>query len=48
MLKQTIATHRMLVNLQGLPAQIPNQAVLTCSIVLQKARLSSVIECIVT
>ena len=35
-------------NLRGLAAQIPNQAVLINSIVLQEARLSSEIENIVT
>lgn len=47
-LKQAIAANRMLANLRGLAAQIPNQAVLINSIVLQEARLSSEIENIVT
>ena len=48
MLKQAIVANRMLANLRGLAAQIPNQAVLISSIVLQEARLSSEIENIVT
>ena len=47
-LKQAISTNRILANLRGLAAQIPNQGVLTNSIVLQEARLSSEIENIVT
>ncbi|ALT79856.1 Fic family protein [Paucibacter sp. KCTC 42545] len=47
-LKQAIAANRMLANLRGLAAQIPNQGVLINSIVLQEARLSSEIENIVT
>ncbi|WP_028603874.1 Fic family protein [Ottowia thiooxydans] len=47
-LKQAIAANRVLANLRGLAAQIPNQAVLINSIVLQEARLSSEIENIVT
>jgi len=47
-LKQAIAASRMLANLRGLAAQIPNQGVLINSIVLQEARLSSEIENIVT
>ena len=47
-LKQAIAANRMLANLRGLAAQIPNQGVLINSIVLQEARLSSEIEDIVT
>lgn len=47
-LKQAIATNRVLANLRGLAAQIPNQGVLINSIVLQEARLSSEIENIVT
>ena len=47
-LKQAIAANRTLANLRGLAAQIPNQAVLINSIVLQEARLSSEIENIVT
>ena len=39
-LKQAIAASRMLANLRGLAAQIPNQGVLINSIVLQEARLS--------
>lgn len=47
-LKQAISTNRVLANLRGLAAQIPNQGVLINSIVLQEARLSSEIENIVT
>ena len=47
-LKQAIVANRMLANLRGLAAQIPNQGVLINSIVLQEARLSSEIENIVT
>ncbi len=47
-LKQAIAANRVLANLRGLAAQIPNQAMLISSIVLQEARLSSEIENIVT
>ncbi len=47
-LKQAISTNRILANLRGLAAQIPNQGVLVNSIVLQEARLSSEIENIVT
>ena len=47
-LKQAIAANRVLANLRGLAGQIPNQAVLISSIVLQEARLSSEIENIVT
>lgn len=47
-LKQAIAANRVLANLRGLAAQIPNQSVLINSIVLQEARLSSEIENIVT
>ena len=47
-LKQAIAAHRVLANLRGLAAQIPNQGLLINSIVLQEARLSSEIENIVT
>jgi Fic family protein len=47
-LKQAIAANRMLANLRGLAAQIPNQGMLINSIVLQEARLSSEIENIVT
>lgn len=47
-LKQAIAANRVLANLRGLAAQIPNQAMLINSIVLQEARLSSEIENIVT
>ena len=47
-LKQAIAANRVLANLRGLAAQIPNQGVLINSIVLQEARLSSEIENIVT
>lgn len=47
-LKQAIAANRVLANLRGLAARIPNQAVLINSIALQEARLSSEIENIVT
>ncbi len=47
-LKQAIASNRVLANLRGLAAQIPNQGVLINSLVLQEARLSSEIENIVT
>ena len=47
-LKQAITANRVLANLRGLAAQIPNQGVLINSIVLQEARLSSAIENIVT
>lgn len=47
-LKQAIAANRVLANLRGLAAQIPNQGMLISSIVLQEARLSSEIENIVT
>lgn len=47
-LKQAISANRMLANLRGLAAQIPNQGMLISSIVLQEARLSSEIENIVT
>ncbi len=47
-LKQAIAAHRVLANLRGLAAQIPNQGLLINSILLQEARLSSEIENIVT
>lgn len=47
-LKHAISANRMLANLRGLAAQIPNQGVLINSIVLQEARLSSEIENIVT
>lgn len=47
-LKQAISANRVLANLRGLAAQIPNQSVLISSIVLQEARLSSEIENIVT
>lgn len=47
-LKQAIAANRMLANLRGLAAQIPNQGMLIQSVVLQEARLSSEIENIVT
>lgn len=47
-LKQAIAANRMLANLRGLAAQIPNQDMLIQSVVLQEARLSSEIENIVT
>jgi len=47
-LKQAIAANRVLANLRGLAAQIPNQGMLINSIALQEARLSSEIENIVT
>jgi Fic family protein len=47
-LKQAIGANRMLANLKGLAAQIPNQGLLINSLVLQEARLSSEIENIVT
>lgn len=47
-LKQAISANRMLANLRGLAAQIPNQGMLISSIVLQEARSSSEIENIVT
>lgn len=47
-LKQAISANRVLANLRGLAAQIPNQGMLISSIVLQEARLSSEIENIVT
>src|SRR5690606_18644422 len=47
-LKQAIAANRVLTNLRGLAAKIPNQGMLINSIVLQEARLSSEIENIVT
>ncbi len=47
-LKAAIEANRVLANLRGLAAQIPNQGVLINSIVLQEARLSSEIENIVT
>jgi Fic family protein len=47
-LKEAIEANRVLANLRGLAAQIPNQGVLINSIVLQEARLSSEIENIVT
>jgi Fic family protein len=47
-LKQAIVANRMLANLRGLAAQIPNQGMLINSIALQEARLSSEIENIVT
>lgn len=47
-LKQAIAANRVLANLRGLAAKIPNQALLINSIILQEARLSSEIENIVT
>ncbi len=40
-LKEAIEANRVLANLRGLAAQIPNQGVLINSIVLQEARLSS-------
>ena len=39
-LKEAIEANRMLANLRGLAAQIPNQGVLINSIVLQEARLT--------
>ena len=47
-LKQAISANRVLANLRGLAAQIPNQGMLIQSVVLQEARLSSEIENIVT
>ena len=47
-LKQAIASNRVLANLRGLAGQIPNQGMLINSLVLQEARLSSEIENIVT
>lgn len=47
-LKQAIVSNRVLANLRGLAAQIPNQGMLINSLVLQEARLSSEIENIVT
>ena len=47
-LRQAIISNRILANLRGLAAQIPNQAMLISSLVLQEARLSSEIENIVT
>lgn len=47
-LKQAISANRVLADLRGLAARIPNQDVLIRSIVLQEARLSSEIENIVT
>lgn len=47
-LKQAISAARMLAELRGLAAQIPNQGMLINSIVLQEAKLSSEIENIVT
>ncbi|MDP2869532.1 Fic family protein [Methyloversatilis sp.] len=47
-LKQAISSNRVLANLRGLAAQIPNQGMLISSIALQEARLSSEIENIVT
>ncbi|MGQ5525419.1 Fic family protein [Chitinimonas sp. PSY-7] len=47
-LKQAIVANRVLANLRGLAAKIPNQGVLINSIFLQEARLSSEIENIVT
>lgn len=47
-LKQAIAANRVLANLRGLAARIPNQSMLIQSVVLQEARLSSEIENIVT
>ncbi|WP_088212298.1 Fic family protein [Shewanella sp. Shew256] len=47
-LKQAISANRVLANLRGLTAKIPNQGLLINSIVLQEARLSSEIENIVT
>lgn len=47
-LKQAISANRVLANLRGLAAQIPNQGMLISSIALQEARLSSEIENIVT
>jgi Fic family protein len=47
-LKQAIASNRMLAELRGLAKQIPNQLMLINGIVLQEAKLSSEIENIVT
>lgn len=47
-LKQAITSNRVLANLRGLAAQIPNQGMLIQGLVLQEARLSSEIENIVT
>lgn len=47
-LKKAIEANRLLANLRGLAAQIPNQSLLINGIVLQEARLSSEIENIVT
>ena len=47
-LKRAIEANRLLANLRGLAAQIPNQGILINGIVLQEARLSSEIENIVT
>lgn len=47
-MKQVISANRVLANLRGLAAQIPNQDMLISSIALQEARLSSEIENIVT
>ena len=47
-LKRAIEANRLLANLRGLAAQMPNQGILINGIVLQEARLSSEIENIVT
>lgn len=47
-LKRAIEANRLLANLRGMAAQIPNQSILINGIVLQEARLSSEIENIVT
>lgn len=47
-LKQAIASNRVLADLRGLVRQIPNQGMLINGLVLQEARLSSEIENIVT
>ncbi len=47
-LRQAIASNRVLANLRGLAAQMPNQGMLINSLVLQEARLSCEIENIVT
>ena len=47
-LKRAIDANRLLANLRGLAAQIPDQGLLINGIVLQEARLSSEIENIVT
>lgn len=47
-LKQAIASNRVLANLRGFAGQIPNQGMLINGLVLQEARLSSEIENIVT